>query len=265
MASIRVLVVEDSITQRHQLVSLIQNAPGMAVVGQARDGLEAVQFVEELRPDVISMDIRMPRLGGLEATRQIMESFPTPIVIVSHASSDAQVAMQAMQAGALAAVEKPPMKGHPDYAARCDELVSMLRLMSGVRVIRHWSDPSTRAVKGDTKELNAEHLLKAAAVSQPLLKRQTGPVAGTTAGDCGDWGERWRAGDTGADFGRAACRFSFADLDRPAPDEGVHAGVSRMAGSCRAAFCPAGGSGRDAPSRYGAGRARQCSFESQRR
>ncbi len=178
MASIRVLVVEDSLTQRHQLVSLIQSAPGMAVVGQARDGLEAVQFVEELRPDVISMDIRMPRLGGLEATRQIMESFPTPIVIVSHASSDAQVAMQAMQAGALAAVEKPPMKGHPDYAARCDELVSMLRLMSGVRVIRHWSDPSTRAVKGDTQELKADHSLKAAAVSQPLLKRQTGRLQG---------------------------------------------------------------------------------------
>jgi len=166
VATIRVLIVEDSITQRHQLVSLIQNAPDMAVVGQARDGLEAVQFVEKLRPDVISMDIRMPRLGGLDATRQIMELYPTPIVIVSYASSDSQVAMQALQAGALAAVEKPPMRGHPDYAARCDELVSMLRLMSGVRVIRHWSGPT----KGDTKELKADNT--------PVIKRKTAPLSG---------------------------------------------------------------------------------------
>ncbi len=138
MGVIRVLVVEDSITQRHQLVSLIQKAPDMTVVGQARDGLEAIQLVEKLRPDVISMDIRMPHLGGLDATRQIMGHFPTPIVIVSNASNDADMAMQAMQAGALAAVEKPPATTAPDFASRCDELLSMLRLMAGVRVIRHW-------------------------------------------------------------------------------------------------------------------------------
>jgi two-component system, chemotaxis family, protein-glutamate methylesterase/glutaminase len=142
VSAIRVLVVEDSITQRHQLVSLIQKAPDMAVIGQARDGLEAVHLVETLRPDVISMDIRMPHLGGLDATRQIMEQFPTPIVIVSNASSDADMAMQAMQAGALAAIEKPPAKSHPEFEARCDELLSMLRLMAGVRVIRHWGASS---------------------------------------------------------------------------------------------------------------------------
>ncbi len=139
MSTIRVLVVEDSLTQRHQLVSLIQHAPGMAVVGQARDGLEALALVEKLKPDVVSMDIRMPRLDGLEATRQIMEQCPTPIVIVSHASSDAEMAMLAMEAGALAALEKPPARNHPDFVARCTELLSMLRLMAGVRVIRHWN------------------------------------------------------------------------------------------------------------------------------
>jgi two-component system, chemotaxis family, protein-glutamate methylesterase/glutaminase len=142
VTAIRVLVVEDSITQRHQLVSLIQKAPDMTVIGQARDGLEAILLAEKLRPDVISMDIRMPRLGGLDATRQIMEQFPTPIVIVSHASSDADMAMQAMQAGALAAIEKPPARTHPEFDTRCDELLSMLRLMAGVHVIRHWPSPS---------------------------------------------------------------------------------------------------------------------------
>src|SRR4051812_8354455 len=102
---ISVLVVEDSATQRHQLVTLIEKAPGFKVVGQARDGLEAVRLVDTLRPHVISMDIRMPHLDGLEATRQIMSQNPTPIVIVSHATRDDDMVMQAMQAGALAAVE----------------------------------------------------------------------------------------------------------------------------------------------------------------
>jgi two-component system, chemotaxis family, protein-glutamate methylesterase/glutaminase len=139
MAAIRVLVVEDSQTQRYQLVSLIEKTPDLKVIGQAHNGLEAVQLVERLRPDVISMDIRMPHLSGLEATRQIMAHFPTPIVIVSHAYSEAELAMQAMQAGALAVIEKPPASNHPTFDQRCTELVSMLRLMAGVRVIRHWN------------------------------------------------------------------------------------------------------------------------------
>jgi len=142
VAPIRVLVVEDSVTQRRQLVTLIQKAPDMEVIGQARNGMEAIELVEKLRPDVISMDIRMPHLGGLEATREIMREFPTPIVIVSHASSDADMAMAAMQAGALAAIEKPPASTDPHYARRCEELVSTLRLMARVRVIRHWNNHS---------------------------------------------------------------------------------------------------------------------------
>jgi two-component system chemotaxis response regulator CheB len=139
LSIIRVLVVEDSLSQRHRLVSLIREAAEMVVVGQAFDGLQALEMVEKLHPDVISMDLRMPRLNGVEATRLIMDQFPTPIVVVSSASSDSEITMQAMQAGALAAIEKPPADDHPDFTRRRDELVSMLRLMSEVRVIRHWT------------------------------------------------------------------------------------------------------------------------------
>src|SRR5689334_2456178 len=128
MPPIRVLIVEDSPTQRHQIVSIIRQTLDMVVIGQARDGLEAVQLVEKLRPDVISMDLRMPNLNGLEATRQIMDLRPTPIVIVSSARSDADLTIQAMQAGALAAIEKPPATDHPEYKTRCAELLSALRL-----------------------------------------------------------------------------------------------------------------------------------------
>jgi two-component system chemotaxis response regulator CheB len=145
---IRVLVVEDSATQRHHLVTVIQQAPDMAVVGQARDGLEAIQLVEKLRPDVISMDVRMPHLGGIEATQRIMSSFPTPVVVVSSAANDSDLTMQAMQAGALAALEKPPATTHPDFKARSEQLISMLRLMAGVRVIRHLNLPRVAALQG---------------------------------------------------------------------------------------------------------------------
>jgi len=83
------------------------------------------------------MDVLMPRVNGLEATRQIMSSYPTPIVVVS-AVNTSPAALDALQAGALAVIEKPPARNAPDYKNRCSEITQMLKLMANVRVIRHW-------------------------------------------------------------------------------------------------------------------------------
>ena len=83
ISNIKVLVAEDSPTIRRYLVKIIENSPNLEVVGEAIDGQEAIQLAETLQPDVISMDIRMPEVDGLEATRHIMAHHPTPIVIVS--------------------------------------------------------------------------------------------------------------------------------------------------------------------------------------
>src|SRR3972149_4743114 len=80
---LRILVVDDSPTVREMLITMLHTAPGMQVVGQAHDGQEAVQLAGRLRPDVITMDIRMPHMDGLEATQLIMSTVPTPIVIVA--------------------------------------------------------------------------------------------------------------------------------------------------------------------------------------
>lgn len=149
-SQIRVLLVEDSPTVRRYLLELIEEAPGLSVVGQARDGEEALELVRELRPDVISMDLQMPHTDGLQATRTIMTQYPTPIVVVSQLlENDVALSMEALGAGALAVVSKPPHRNHPDFPAALRTLHTNLRAMAGVKVVsrrrpRHAPEPSAR-------------------------------------------------------------------------------------------------------------------------
>ncbi|MEW6753274.1 MAG: chemotaxis-specific protein-glutamate methyltransferase CheB [Candidatus Latescibacterota bacterium] len=137
---IRVLVVEDSAVVRQFLVQLLEGAPDLGVAGTARDGAEAVEAALRLRPDVITMDINMPRLDGFEATRRIMETCPVPIVIVSGSWDTREVAttFRALEAGALAVLPRPSGLGHLDHAATAAEFVNTVRLMSEVKVVRRW-------------------------------------------------------------------------------------------------------------------------------
>lgn len=137
---VRVLVAEDAAVTREYLVYLIEQDPALQVVGAARDGMEAVEHTERLRPDVILMDVHMPRLNGFEATRLIMERAPTPIVIVSASFSRDEEALtfEALRAGALAVVEKPVGPDHPGQEESARKLVEALRLMAEVKVVRRW-------------------------------------------------------------------------------------------------------------------------------
>ncbi|ACI52809.1 response regulator receiver modulated CheB methylesterase [Gluconacetobacter diazotrophicus PA1 5] len=132
----RVLVVEDSAVVRHVLVRLIRDDPRLELADSVETAEEALRLVPRLRPDVISMDVRLPGMDGLEATRRIMAECPTPIVIVSDASADPalQVSMNALRAGALSVVEKPA--GWPVGAAGGTAIATQLYIMSQVPVIR---------------------------------------------------------------------------------------------------------------------------------
>jgi two-component system chemotaxis response regulator CheB len=138
---IKVLIVEDSQVVRDFLTYILSSDPDIQVIGTASNGEEAVKAVRDKRPEVVTMDINMPKMDGYEATRIIMETTPTPIVIVSASwdPKEAEKTFQAIEAGALAAVRKPVGVAHPDFKDQAKELIQMVKLMSEVKVIRRQS------------------------------------------------------------------------------------------------------------------------------
>ncbi len=137
---IRVLVVEDSATVREFLLHILRSDPEIEVVGTAETGEEALEAVGRTRPDVITMDVHMPKMNGFDATRLIMETHPTPIVVVSGTvdMADAAKSFRAIEAGALAVLQRPHAIGHPAHEKTATELVRTVKLMSEVKVIRRW-------------------------------------------------------------------------------------------------------------------------------
>ncbi len=100
MSNIRVLMAEDHTIVRKGLISLLKDEMGIEVVGEAENGREAINKVEELMPDIVVMDISMPLLNGLDATRQIKKRFPDVIVLILTMHIDDAYILEVMQAGA---------------------------------------------------------------------------------------------------------------------------------------------------------------------
>ena len=141
-SKVRVLVVEDSPVVQAVLVQLLKSDAQFEVIGTANNGEEAVAFVGRNKPDVILMDVHMPKMNGIEATRRIMETHPVPIVVASSATlaaDEVPLAFRAMEAGALAFVDKSAQVGSSQFDSQAAQLKQMLRLMSEVKVVRRWN------------------------------------------------------------------------------------------------------------------------------
>lgn len=126
---------------RDFLVHLLNADSELEVIGTAKDGEAALAFVKENKPDVITMDIHMPKMDGFETTRKIMESQPVPVVIVTATTNPKEVAVlfHAMDAGALAVLPIPAGFGHPEHEVTSRELIQTLKSMSEVKVVRRWA------------------------------------------------------------------------------------------------------------------------------
>ncbi|WZP00711.1 chemotaxis-specific protein-glutamate methyltransferase CheB [Isosphaeraceae bacterium EP7] len=135
---IRVLIVDDSATARTLIEAVLQTDPQIRVVGTAGDGAEAIRQAQLLKPDLITMDVNMPVMDGLEATRRILEVCPTPIVVVSAGvdSPEMKISFNALKVGALDVVSKPVGLTHKDFEAIRDRLVMSVKLMSEIKVLR---------------------------------------------------------------------------------------------------------------------------------
>src|SRR3954467_7095809 len=136
-SKIRVLIADDSAFMRKVLHSILLAERGFEVVGEARDGREALAQTEALKPDVITMDINMPHVDGLQATAQIMISNPRPIVIVSSESREgASSTLKALELGAIEFVAKPSSGIDLDMNSVKEELLRKVRMSAKVRVVR---------------------------------------------------------------------------------------------------------------------------------
>lgn len=143
---IKVLIVEDSPVAQEFLTYLLSSDPEIQIIGIANNGAEALQAVEQKKPDVITMDIHMPVMDGFEATRRIMATHPTPIVIVSGSTGVTEVSFtfRAIEAGALTVVLRPPGFNHEEFESASRALLQTVKLMSEVRVVRRFPDKATR-------------------------------------------------------------------------------------------------------------------------
>src|SRR6266446_6947483 len=133
----RVLIVDDSAFMRKVLETIFNADELLQVVGHAKDGREAVSLAESLKPDVISMDINMPHVDGLQATAEIMTTNPRPIVIVSSESKEgAASTLRALELGAIEFVAKPSSGIDLDMQSVKEELLRKVRMACKVRVVR---------------------------------------------------------------------------------------------------------------------------------
>lgn len=131
---IRVLVVDDSMFMRGAIARTLGATGLFQVVGQARDGHEALQRVLELKPDVVSMDFNMPGWTGADAVRAIMRERPTPIVMFSaHTTKGAKETLDALSAGAVDFITKPAGEVSADLSKVQDELVRKLTSAAAAR------------------------------------------------------------------------------------------------------------------------------------
>ena len=142
MRSLRVLVVDDSALNRRTLSELLRSYPGVEVAGSAADGEQALRLAEELKPDLITLDLEMPRMDGFTFLRLLIASRPIPVIVISSHSAKEKV-FRALELGAIDFIAKPPASGRPDESvlpgadvirAQLEPMIDMVRQLTPAKL-----------------------------------------------------------------------------------------------------------------------------------
>ena len=143
---IRVLVVDDSAFVRKAVGRMLATADDIEVVGYAKDGVEGLELARQLKPDVVTLDVRMPRLGGLETLERLMAEQPLPVLLMSTLTQEgAEVTLRGLELGAMEFVDKSSVQPM-SMLSLADELVTKIRALGGARV-RSRPQPKPAPVK----------------------------------------------------------------------------------------------------------------------
>ncbi len=136
---LRILIVDDSALMRRLIRTMLEQDPELTVVGEAANGREALERVTQLRPDLITLDVRMPVMDGVETTRQIMAYQPTPILVLTASLSryDIDITFQMLDSGALDVMEKPAMGDSAALERARVALIRKVKLLARVKVVTH--------------------------------------------------------------------------------------------------------------------------------
>lgn len=133
-ARIRVLVVDDSAFVRQAITRMLNAAPDIEVVGVAGDGGQGLERAKELAPDVVTLDVQMPRMGGLECLKRLMQESPVPVLLLSsHTREGAEVTLRGLDLGALDFVDKSSVRGTMNLLELAEELTAKIRALAGAR------------------------------------------------------------------------------------------------------------------------------------
>jgi len=156
MDKIKVMVVDDSAVVRQVVQALLDREPDIAVIGCASDPLFALDKMARLWPDVILLDIEMPRMDGITFLKKIMAEHPTPVVVCSSLTAQGSpLSMQALEAGALEIITKPQVGIKRFLEESCDELVAAVRAAAQANVRQLKTSPSQHV----TPKLTADAML----------------------------------------------------------------------------------------------------------